>query len=86
VNSSAKSYYVRFTGIYAGSNSSIETSGGYNYFIGIIRPNQILTTPLSSVGTVSFIEATSTYSNAVLSSWNAVDAVLSAYNNYFRIK
>lgn len=77
-NSATKSYYVRFSGTYAGTDTTNIKQGSYtenqttishNYYIGILRPGQIVAVPLSSVGTMGstdMVEASSIYSASTL--------------------
>ena len=79
-NSSTTSYYVRFSGTYVGTDTTHIKQGGYtenqttvthNYYIGILRPGQIVAVPLSSVGTMGsadMVEATSNYYASTLTS------------------
>ncbi len=79
-NSSTTSYYVRFSGTYSGIDTTNIKQGSYtensttvthNYYIGILRPGQIIAVPLSSVGTMSgtdMVAASSTYSASTLTS------------------
>lgn len=74
-----QSYYVRFTGELVTSVANIEeadvTSGSttttHNYYIGIVRPGQIISIPMSSAGTLDSIVASGNYSASTLSSWNS---------------
>jgi hypothetical protein len=61
-NSVDKSYYIRFTGTYSGTDSThfedvtVSKNGEtvtYNYYIGILRPGQILNVPMSAAGEMS---------------------------------
>lgn len=47
------SFYVRFKGTLNSKPSNIKTYGNYNYYIGILRPGQILNIPMSEMGTVA---------------------------------
>ncbi|MFQ6752264.1 MAG: hypothetical protein ACLRFL_01695 [Clostridia bacterium] len=71
INPTENSYYVRFSGTYAGSDTAIlkSTNAGdsYNYFIGILRPGQILDIPMSATGSIDYIQYTST---SDISSWS----------------
>lgn len=77
-NSSTVSYYVRFSGTYVGTDTTNIKQGDYtenqttvthNYYIGILRPGQIVVVPLSSIGVMGLtdmVEATSSYSASTL--------------------
>ncbi len=79
-NTTANSYYVRFGGTYTGSNSNIQTLANnpgvdnttYNYYIGVLRPGQIIEVPMSAVGTITSILAGSKYSSSDLKDWSTV--------------
>ncbi len=78
---STNSYYVRFSGEYAGTDTNnIQTSNGYNYYIGVLRPGQILSVPMS--GNTGAIDVEQYYSDVEyttsISSWNH-----SLYQDYF---
>jgi len=85
--SSTSSYYIRFTGTISGTNNKILTTNGYNYYIGIIRPNQMLDLSVTSVGTMEYIEVTETYEKEDFSSWNLGEnsSVYTAFDTYFSI-
>ncbi len=82
-NTTANSYFVRFGGTYAGTSPNIKTytynsgngSETFNYFIGVLRPGQILDVPMSLAGAINQIEATSTFDSSKLTGW-APDAIL----------
>ena len=75
----------------------IVVEGDYNYYIGILRPGQIVEIPMSSAGVVEMsmtngdgivdgiIEATGSYSASSLSAWNLGESsnVLTAFNTFF---
>ena len=86
-NNTENSYYVRFSGEMSGTQTNVFTvDNDYNYYIGIIRPKQILSVPMTEVGTLSeiLIEADGIYSAATLSSWNT--AAVQKMSKYFSNK
>lgn len=81
---STNSYYVRFSGTYAGTDTTnIQTSNdGYNYYIGVLRPGQILSVPMSETGTIDaeqYVPATAYTETETISSWDT-----SLFENYFK--
>ena len=86
INNSSNAYYVRFSGIISGTQANIFTvASDYNYYIGIIRPQQILPVPMSSAGVidVKVIEPSGLYSSATLTGWN--ETAINKMNEYFAI-
>ena len=94
--SSTTSYYVRFTGTCV-TNENVVSDGDYNYYIGILRPGQIVEIPMTTAGVVEMsmsngdvvidgiIKATGDYSESSLSVWNLNGSsnVLTAFNAFF---
>lgn len=81
---SLNSYYVRFTGTYSGSDARIQSSPSYNYYIGIIRPNQIFALPMSASGVLTYIAVSNTeFSASDLSTWAPGDTIMGYYSTYF---
>ena len=81
INYSASCYYVRFNGIYTGSNPNIITKNGWNYYIGVVQPNQILN--IEGVGITNFekIEVKNNMYSDTDMIWTDV---LTEFNNYFK--
>ena len=84
VNNSTNSYYVRFTGSVDTSVPNIETIDDYNYYIGIVRPGQIVKLNMSGNSIVQFetIQATDTFTSTTLESWGT--QVQTIFENYFK--
>lgn len=91
-NNSINSYFVRFSGTYTGSNTSVQSVGGYNYYIGLVRPGQVLAIPVSGNVTVEFKISDNTYTATTLTNMSATGErwssaptadVLLLYNTYF---
>ncbi len=82
VNASANSYYVRFGGTLKTPGSSFVVSG-QNYYIGIVRPGQVLAVPMTATGTMDTIVATGAYTSSTLSAWSVPNAVKTAFEAYF---
>lgn len=83
-NSSTNSYYVRFTGSVDSSVPNVERIGDYNYYIGIVRPGQIIRLNMSSntPSTLTTIVATDTYTSNTLASWGS--EVQALFEDYFK--
>lgn len=74
INYSENAYYVRFSGALSDAQTNFVTvSGDYNYYIGIVRPGQIIPISMSGAGTLyeTLIEDSGIYSESTLSSWNS---------------
>lgn len=70
VNYSTSSYYVSFGGTYTGADVEyIEEFDGVNYYIGIVRPGQIIS--VSGAEDLDSIPAGTSYSAATISSWHS---------------
>ena len=73
MNPTANSYYVRFGGTYVGTDASILKSANsgdsYNYFIGILRPGQILDIPMNDAGSIEYIQYTA---SSNITSWSDI--------------
>ncbi|MBR6779351.1 MAG: hypothetical protein IKM43_04355 [Clostridia bacterium] len=92
VNYSSSSYYVRFGGTLSETNNVIK-SGSYNYFIGIVRPGQILDIKMSATGTLDIIKVEGNYSSSTLTGWKTTagatsstttpDDIKTAFEEYF---
>lgn len=84
INNSTNSYYVRFSGTVDGSVPNIEQAGGYNYYIGIVRPGQLIRLNMSGNTNVVFntIQAGDVYTTDTLASWGST--VQTWFENYFR--
>lgn len=50
--------YVRFSGTLTGTYSNILNQDGWNYYLGIVRPGQIIDLDMTSTGTVEFVKLT----------------------------
>ena len=89
VNNSTNSYYIRFAGTLATTDSKIQSTGGYNYYIGIVRPGQVISLSMSAGNNlaVDSILATNEYDDTtnqtITTSWGANIAEL--YSNYFSL-
>lgn len=72
VNNTEKSYYVRFSGTLSGSQENMFTvASDYNYFIGIVRPGQIISIPMTASGTLEATEVVNeVFSVSDISSWH----------------
>ena len=83
VNDSSSSYYVRFSGSVDSSVPNIEKVGNYNYYIGIVRPGQIIRLNMSGDTQVSIeaIVASASYTSDTLSSWGS--EVQALFEEYF---
>lgn len=79
INNSQNSYYVRFSGVYAGNNDNIVNINGWNYYIGIVRPNQIIDLPLSSTSTLETLQAGETYNTTDMTWSDATET----FNDYY---
>ncbi len=53
-NSNDTAYIVRFTGEIDGEVTNVYTYDGYNYYIGVVRPGQIIRVPMSSADDFKF--------------------------------
>ncbi len=92
VNFSNNSYYVRFQGAYVGTydiatstyikDNTIKTIGSNNYFIGVMRPGQILDVSMSAAGSgLNEVEYVPNQDyTTTISGWLEAH---SEYNNYF---
>lgn len=83
-NDSTSSYYIRFGGIVDSSVPNIEQVDGFNYYIGIVRPGQIIRLNMSGSTqvTIDIIVASDTYTTNTLSSWGSeVQALFEEYFN-----
>lgn len=85
INNSTSSYYVRFTGnMETSSVPNIATINGYNYYVGVVRPGQVVKIPMttSSSVTLETILDTGSYTSATLTSWGTqVQQIFDAYFN-----
>lgn len=84
INNSTSSYYVRFTGnMETGSIPNIVTVNGYNYYIGIVRPGQVVKIPMATSSSVSIetIADTGTYTTSTLSAWDT--QIQEIFDTYF---
>lgn len=97
MNGSSTSYYVRLNGTLAFADSNYATtlanfinSNGYNYYIGIIRPGELIKVPMTTKATngttINSIVASGNYTDTTLSSWSISDNIKTAMNNYFTQK
>ena len=84
INNSQFSYYVRFTGSLAQSSTRIYTNSGYNYYIGLIVPGQILNIKMSSEGELETIQAADVFNAEDLEGWN--ETAVSKIDKYFTTK
>ena len=80
VNHTSNSYFVRFGGNYTGSNANIEKAGSYYYYIGIVRPGQIISVPMAT-GTPGTVTASATYSASTLTSAGWDSAIVTKLTN-----
>jgi len=87
INYSDESYYVRFSGQIS-ANSSFVVSNGYNYYIGILRPDQIVKVAMTDDGDITaadlIVVNNADYSSATLSTWGDA-TVTNAFNDYFAV-
>ena len=87
INNSDKSYYVRFSGDLTASVQNVieDKDSPYNYYIGIIRPGQIVSTPLSSSGELDAIEieADGLFNVATIAAWS--DTAKQQMTKYFAL-
>ena len=84
INNSTSSYYVRFTGnMEASSVPNVVTIDGYNYYIGIVRPGQVVKIPMTTSSSVKLetILDTGEYSASTLNSWGT--QVQQIFDEYF---
>ncbi len=79
------SYYVRISSNYNGSDVRFKKSGDYNYFIGIIRPNQTITIDVGGNVTVEEIAVSGDYSLSALESWNPDTTITNEFEKYFAL-
>ena len=90
MNNSTNSYYVRFLGTLNTTNTKFETIGNYNYFVGIVRPGQVISVSMSAGEnlTLSLIQATDEFDDNLIqtmtSSWG--ESATQIFENYFAIK
>ncbi len=63
-NNTESTYYIRFTGSMTATQTNISTINSINYYVGVVRPGQIVEIPMSNKGTgvVAVAKAVSTYS------------------------
>lgn len=74
INNSTSSYYVRFTGSLISTDSRFAVIGVYTYYIGLIRPGQILAIPMSDTESAAMSvieESDGIYTSSTLNSWEA---------------
>ena len=89
VNNSTNSYFIRFAGSLATTDSKIQSTNGYNYYIGIVRPGQVISLNMSDGNNlaVDCIVATNEYNETInqtiATDWGANIAEL--YSNYFNL-
>ena len=83
INNSENSYYVRFSGNLSETPSTIFTDGGYNYYIGIIRPGQILSLQTTTTGEFDAIkiEDDGVFDTDTLETWS--EAAKQKMTRYF---
>lgn len=85
INQTNNSYYIRFNGTYTGSDANIlKAADNYNYYIGILRPNQVLSVPMSAVGTLVPILVNGDYASSQLTNWHST--AVTKMNTYFTVK
>ncbi len=89
INNSSSSYFVRYNGT-SSTSTDIRLSGGYYYYIGIVRPGQIVKIPLINASSTRIvlqnIVAPDTYvdgASGTLSSWTTDSTILNAFRTYF---
>ena len=73
VNNTNDSYYVKFAGTLLGNQENMyAVPGDYNYFIGIVRPGQIISIPMSSGGTLISVkvEDSGIFDVSTISRWH----------------
>lgn len=83
-NNTTSSYYIKFDGTMQTTQSNISTINSENYYVGVVRPGQIVKVPMSAKGngTISTAVASSTYS--LPTGWGSSgDSVDTMYKNYF---
>ena len=66
-----------------GSIPNIVTVNGYNYYIGIVRPGQVVKIPMATSSSVSIetIADTGTYTSSTLSAWDT--QIQEIFDTYF---
>ncbi len=91
INNTENSYYVRFTGTITSSVAianvevgDVTTVSSCNYYIGIVRPNQIISVPMSEEGTLYSVQETGDYATSDLTGWDST--VVAKFTNLFTIK
>ena len=86
---SDKSYYVRFTGVIDSENypDDFQTVSNYNYYLGIVRPGQVVSVPMTTKGVVYAIEAGENYSADALKdaqgTWDST--IIKKFTNLFAL-
>lgn len=85
INTTARGCYVKFTGELQAQQQNVATinsSGVANYYLGILRPNQIVPVPMSVTGTLTSIVDTGVYEpNSTVNSWGS--SVSAVFNKLF---
>lgn len=80
-----KSVYIRIAGVLSSENDNdkLVESGGYIYYVGILRPGQKICIPMTSgTGEISTINAGDVYTSSALNIWND-DSITSKFNSLF---
>jgi len=67
-NENTGSFYVRFKGSCESSNIYVCSEDGYNYFIGVVRPDQIIN--MAGATNLEFIKAQSEFDVSHLTNWH----------------
>ena len=83
INNSETSCFVRFSGTLTQASGKIYSEGGYNYYIGVVVPGQIVNVSMSSVGTLDVVVAPEVFNESVLTDWSA--GAKEKMNKYFNI-
>lgn len=87
MNYSDSSYYFRFTGEISGLQTKFESIGEYNYYLGIVRPGQIIKVSMSEEGELdsNLIVASELYSASILTSAGWDSTVVNKLTKYFAL-
>lgn len=82
-NNTTTNYYVKFDGTISATLEHINTIDSVNYYVGIVRPGQIVKIPMSAKST-TFTTAVAGNTYSLPTGWgSANDSVDTMYKNYF---
>ncbi len=70
INNTTSAYYVSFSGTVLATKDYIFTDSNMNYYIGIVRPNQVVSVPMTAMGTLAKVEVTGDFDATKLTSWS----------------